>query len=465
MVELKNYVAMSQEYELNLPNSIKKSNGIFYTDLWLAQMMINEININIKNASLIDPTCGTGAFIISAYLKGYSNIYGMDIDSGAISILKKHCPFAKVVQYDSLFNSSTKIIEVFGLYDKFDVVIGNPPYAQIPKDLTEKIDDYLFLRNIKLSGNNLYIAALLRAIELVKDSGIISYIIPKNFLHVSSYSLLRREILRDFSIISIVDIGSYFKNVRGEQVILTIKKQKNRGNQVTIKKLVDSTFKIMATICQDFYTDEIILFDCNEDFTLYKKFKEECYTTLKDYSDGYIGRGRSKSPDAISGKDIRKFGLKNNKKFGEGNQIFIQNIYSSESGIIACYGGNGEASETVTVFTDGDIKMCKYVLGILHSRLCNFYLYKYCYNNSKLTMHVDSKYIKKIPFIVNQKYFDTIVDYVSKLENEEYMSEKWFHYYELLNREVYNIYNIDNEEMEYIENQMRRIQSRKWASE
>ena len=73
------------------------------------------------------------------------------------------------------------------------------------------------------SGNNLFVAALMRAFEIVKENGIVSYIIPKNFLHVAGYSLLRRTLLEEKTIISIIDIGAYFKNVRGEQIILTVK--------------------------------------------------------------------------------------------------------------------------------------------------------------------------------------------------------------------------------------------------
>ena len=90
-------------------------------------------------------------------------------------------------------------------------------------------------------------------------------------------------------------------------------------------------------------------------FSIYKKFKDS-YTTLSDVVNGYVGRGRSKEETAIAGKDIRKFGFKELMTPTKGNQIFIQNIYSVESGIIAAFAGDYEAKETVTVFTDGDEK-------------------------------------------------------------------------------------------------------------
>lgn len=148
-----------------------------------------------------------------------------------------------------------------------------------------------------------------------------------------------------------------------------------------------------------------------------------------------------------------------------GNKVFIQNIYSAEAGIIAAFGGNMEATQTVTVFTDGDEKMCRYILGILHSRLCNLFLYKYCYNYSKLTMHTDAKYLKKIPLpSTNQQeiYFDSILSLVSRLESNDYMSQEWFDCLEELNQIVYKAYGINKKESDYIDCEVKRIQSKRW---
>ena len=181
--------------------------------------------------------------------------------------------------------------------------------------------------------------------------------------------------------------------------------------------------------------------------------------------NGYVGRGKSTSESAIVGKDIRKFGYKDHKLPTEGNTLFIQNIYSAEAGIIAAFGGNLEASQTVTVFTDGDPKMCHYILGILHSRLCNLFLYKYCYNYSKLTMHTDAKYLKKIPLPsrkLQDQYFEQILELVNRLESDDYMSQAWFNRLEQLNQIIYSAYNITKKESDFIDSEMKKIQSKRW---
>ncbi len=455
-----NFDKESQYYEKSLDLNYKKSNGIFYTDFNLAQLIINEINFRHSDVKVIDPCCGTGVFVKLAIDKGLNNVYGIDLDKKAVSFVKKICPTANLISMDSISCDFKQIMKRFKIKEKFDYVIGNPPY--VPLTSTSLVTkEYLFLRQVKNYGDNLYVAALLRAKEMLNDNGIISYIIPKNFLHVNSYSFFRREILRDFSILSIVDIGKYFKNVRGEQIVLTLQKNRNADNTIKIKKLKNNKFELLTEIRQDFYTDKIILFESKEDVEIYKKFNK-AYTTLNDYVKGYVGRGHSKLDNAICGKDIRKFGLKSLPPQTQGSQIFIQNIYSAEAGIIACFGGQLQANETVTIFTDGDPTMCRYVLGLIHSKLINFYLLKYCYNNSLLTMHVDARYLRSIPFIVDNDNFNVVLEYVNKLETLDYMSAEWFEYYNLLNKIVYRIYNLTEQEINFIDNTIKKTQSKKW---
>ena len=237
-----------------------------------------------------------------------------------------------------------------------------------------------------------------------------------------------------------------------------------KDNNISIKKLESGAFVSKSKIKQTFYKNEIILFDSERDLEIYKKLNNS-YQKFSDVCKGYVGRGKSKASNAISGREIRKFGFKNELVPKKGNQLFIQNIYSSESGIIASFAGGLEAKETVTVFTDGDEKMCRYILGILHSRLCNYFLYKYSFNSSKLTMHTDAKYLKKIPLEINTETFETIVNTVKILEKVSYRSEEWFEIFYSLNNLVYQTYNLSEEEIQYIENEVKKIQSNRWNND
>lgn len=436
----------------------RKAGGIFYTDLSLAESIIEELAIP-SDALVLDPCCGAGSFNFAAIKCGILNVYGADIDGNAIDLCVTNIPQGKFVTADSIEADACTFLSKLSISKKVDYVVGNPPYGKwSPSELVSSS----FNRKVIDAGNNLFIAGLIRAMELVKDGGIISYIIPKNFLHVSTYAAFRKEILENQTIVSIIDIGNYFENVRGEQIILTLKNAHPDKNKFVIKKLEQGSFVKQMDIDQDFFLDEILLFKNEMDFRIYNKLV--AYERLETRCTGYIGRGRSRDSQAIVGKEIRKFGYKHTSTPIVGNQIFIQNIYSAESGIIAAFGGNLVAAQTVTILTDGNEKICRFILGILHSKLCNFFLYRYCYNYSKLTMHTDAKYLKRIPLpVMSECLLEQIVDLVSLLERENYMSAAWFGYMRNLDAAVYGAFNLDRTEREYIDGEMKFVQSNKWS--
>ncbi len=441
----------------------KKDNGIFYTHPTMARLILEQLQAS-QDDTILDPCCGMGSFLLAARQLGYSKLFGADIHQYAVEQCKELTGVQKVRCMDTLGNDADSILRSLGLRNKPDLVVGNPPYAPIAETVSLECDDTRFCERVKLLGNNLFVAALIRAFELVREGGIVSYIIPKNFLHVSSYSRYRGELLKQATIISIVDIGAYFRDVRGEQVVITFRNTPpQRGHRIAFMKFDGLQFAAAASVAQGFYKDEILAFHSDHDHAIYQKLRAS-HATLGDFCDGSIRRGRSRSQTAVSGKDLRKFGYKERPLPKTGDKVFLQNIYSTEAGIIGAFGGHYEASETITMLVARNEDMCRYALGILHSRLCNFFLYKYCYNNSKLTMHTDAKYLAKIPFLT-AGYRDAarIVRVVRDLEDAEYLGTRWFELVQLLNGIVYAVFGLTGDEVNYIDSEMRRIQSRKWV--
>ncbi len=449
----------SIEYINRINPAWKKKNGVFYTDINLCIKIIESLAIS-KDSHIFDPCCGIGNFLKAAEYLGFRNTFGCDIDSNAISICEDAIQKGNFFVCDSLYTQPEELLKQINI-NKFDVIIGNPPFAKLNiKNLPEYGNKKL--GTLAKIGNNLFILALLHSLELVKFGGTVSYIIPKNFLHVSVYQPIREYLLQEFVINSIVDIGSYFKDVRGEQVVITIINSKPQNNMIKYYKFKSGEFIEQSRINQKFYTNEIFLFENNEDYWLYQKLNNS-NVSFKNYCSGYIGRGRSKSINAVSGKDLLKFGYKNSVTPTKGRRIFIQNIYSSESGIIGAFGGELEAAETITIITDNNRETALSLLGLLHSRLVNLYLYKFCFNNSKLTMHTDSEYIRKIPIPKEWDYkSQKLVNLVEKIEKEKYLSTKWLLLIEELNHIVNRMYNLSNKEIAYLETEARKIQSKKW---
>ena len=402
----------SIDYEKSLDGDFKKNNGIFYTDTELASSIVKFLKIPEK-ASILDPCCGTGSFIYALQQKGYSKVYGCDFDLMTVKKCRELTESKKIKTMDTIGQSGDIVLKKMR-HSKFDYIIGNPPYAPLGKNVSIEGDAH-FVAKVKSAGSNLFVAAIYRAFELAKTDGIISFIIPKNLLHISSYKNIRETLLKEKTIISIIELGIHFKTVRGEQVVLTVKNNYEENNKIKFYSYNHGKITFMSDVAQNYYEDEIIVFTDNEEDV----------------------------PD-------------------DGNQIFIQNIFSAEAGITASFGGNLKPSETVTTIKLKNTKMCKYVLGLLHSRVCNYFLIRFGFNNSRLTIHTDAQYLKGIPIVIDDDAFEKVVSIVNKMEAVTYMDDEWYKLNEQLNDIVYKIYELNVNDKNYIEKEMKKISASKW---
>ena len=130
---------------------------------------------------------------------------------------------------------------MFGIHDGFDVVIGNPPYVgekgfsyifdQIKK--SEELIDYYRRRS------NLYYFFLIKGVKLLLKNGIISFIVPNEFLTVDWGNKLRNFIANETQFNFFIDFSSYsvFSEANTSSLIFSfIKKKKILDYIFTVKK-------------------------------------------------------------------------------------------------------------------------------------------------------------------------------------------------------------------------------------
>ena len=110
-------------------------------------------------------------------------------------------------------------------------------------------------------------------------------------------SKLRKDILHNKTVLSIIDIGAYFSDVRGEQIIITIKNSYTDNNVIEFKKLQNNEFIDCCKVKQNFFFDEIVLFKNYAEYSIYCKL-ENTYEKFGDLCTGYVGRGKSTSDRA-----------------------------------------------------------------------------------------------------------------------------------------------------------------------
>jgi len=496
----------------------KKDLGQFYTPQEIVNYMIKFLNIN-QDSKILDPTCGCGVFLVTAYnhLKkinkdAMENIYGVDLNTSAtkiarinlwlrngqdlksLKILEKNLKIGNSIVENKFvdkkaFNWNKQFSNIFN-EGGFDFIIGNPPYVTLKnkRDYDVKESVYSEIANGSTNAASLVIA---KSFELLKDKGIMAFVLPKTLIRVNSYSKLREFLLQNSKILHVYDLGDCFRGVRGEQIILFIQKTKDKKeiskNKVLVKVLENDdilenqkTFYVSQNIFQKYNT--FLMFENEKYYKLIEKIKGENLEDIAEIFRGITISPKSKSisnskskvnQSIIKGNDVSKFSYTNGyfidtSKLNESSKlellrkdkIILQNIFSSEAGIISCIDKKGNLNfDTVSniILKDNYYKL-EYIFGLLNSKLINFYLKYAIYNKSKLTMHTDKVYIGKIPILKpNKKVEKEIINLVQKLNKNKDKKRVLRE----LDTKVYKLYKINKTEQNLIESALKKTMSEK----
>lgn len=194
---------VGQEMVFSYDDGIKKM-------LSLSEEQITDLIFKMK---IIDPTCGSGEFVITSFniknelcnstsdedvLKITKTIFGNDIDEISVLICKIRLFFhiceklekkASYLKLAKILCNQFYCVDFVGnhteIKTKFDLAIGNPPYVEY-----SKYSDPSLLKN---KFGNIYADVLMNSFDILKKDGVIGYIIP-----ISYSSTPRMSKIRDF---------------------------------------------------------------------------------------------------------------------------------------------------------------------------------------------------------------------------------------------------------------------------
>ncbi len=208
-----------------------KSNlGSYYTPTHLVQEALKDVMLeNVSN--FLDPCCGTGKYLIGAaqvFSLQPESIYGFDIDSIAVQIARinlllqfKTSEFTpRIFCLDALSELANEefFCETNHLIGFFDVIATNPPWgayknSSIPKQF----------EGILQSGET-FSMFILKSLQLLKQNGELSFILPESILKIKTHADIRAYILKNNSIIRIIELGRQFSEVFTPVIRLDIQK-------------------------------------------------------------------------------------------------------------------------------------------------------------------------------------------------------------------------------------------------
>lgn len=300
---------ISNIYELFLKSEDKEKKGIVYTPPILVDFMIDEvmpIDKPKKFFSIIDPSCGSGVFLVGVYKRLIQwwmiqnnwetpsvhvaksiikdNIYGVDIEKGAIqlSVFSLSLALCDTLQPEAIWNDLKfdnleetgnithkdffEYIQDDNNFDKFDLVLGNPPFKSntdsryfIELDkIEEKKRPKINNKYLKLPDKQLALFFLEQSIKLAKHNAYICLVQPSAFLYSNNVFDFRNYLFTKYLCGQVVDFACLNNSLF---------KRKGSGADVAVstvffqKKTPEDEKILHVSIRETFTSKEKIYFD------------------------------------------------------------------------------------------------------------------------------------------------------------------------------------------------------------
>ncbi len=246
---------ISSIYELffHLSDVGDDDKGTYYTPLHLVDTLLDEVypwEGVYEPISIIDPSCGSGIFLVEAYrrivcrwmrTKGVSQItneqltdilkeciYGVDLNEEAVrvasfSLSLALCDFLdprsiwNELSFPKLVNTNLIVSDFFDVeldsrLKKYDIVIGNPPWQS---QLTEKAVEYIDSNDYIVGDKQIAQAFSIKCTKICKENGVICLLMPSKGLlfNRSSQSSMYRKRLFDENTVSVIINFSIYRRV------------------------------------------------------------------------------------------------------------------------------------------------------------------------------------------------------------------------------------------------------------
>ena len=213
--------------------SAEKLRGGFYTPEPIADFILRWGINGSSTFDILEPSCGDGVFleqILNSHSK-YKSITAIEFDE--IEAAKANLiplPNTRVINADfHVYCNETS--------DKFDLVIGNPPYIryQYFDENQQKEAAFLFKRTgltySKLT--NAWVSFVVGSSLLLKDTGKIGFVIPAELLQVTYAQQLRSFLAYFYNKINIISFEKLvFPHIQQEVVLLLCEKDNSSNHKI-----------------------------------------------------------------------------------------------------------------------------------------------------------------------------------------------------------------------------------------
>ena len=375
----------------------------------------------------------------------------------------------------------------------FDIVIGNPPYVSIKEIPVES--KQIFLKNYKTAVGqfDLYCLFIEKSIYLLKDFGMLSFITSNTFLNNKDFIELRKYLLQNTSIQSLINLDETIFETAQVDVAITIlcKEEPQKDNKIKIlRKKEDFLSLNFDTIEQNRFLNEENLYEFKLNCTVFdfdlidKLYKNKILLgSIMDLprgieiganSDKILTEPKQNLKKLLVGKDISRYEINFKNRYIEFDYIDKSNfkdisIYDSEKILIQRI-RNLSLKQRLVCSYDNEKYLCtntlrigilknnnfniKYILGVLNSKVINYLFLKYflnkdiyAYQLEKLPIPAITSSNLELASQIKAKVEAVLLSKQSNSQDSTTETEKE------IDRLVYGLYGLTEEEIGIIENE------------
>jgi len=464
-----------------------------------------------RSLTILDPACGSGQFILRAYDKlldqykdlgvpekeAHKNIvekhlYGMDIDPIACALTKANLflrnPKVKNLNFNihkaDFLKRDFNLLEpdpFQKIYNQIDFVIGNPPWgAKLSNEQKKYFEKYFEIGKVGLNTFTLFIE---RALDFLEEGGRLGFLIPEAYLKIKVHQTSRLQLLQNGKIKLLATGGEMFKKVYAPSLILVFEKNKkgSKDNKVEIKENVFNGHVEESRLPQSLFEsipDNIFNIHFSDKTAQILKHIESLDNKfLKDHTLFILGivTGDNKKylvdkplteeyKPIIVGKDLKKYQIHFSGNYfvydkNKLQQVAPREYYEVPEKLMYKFIGKN------LVFTYDDKKRfslnnanaiepkvpgldTKYILGVLNSKLIQFY-----YSKMFFTVRVLRGNLERLPlYNASKQEQKRVIELVNSAEQA-----KGAEYEEILKKiddEIFDIYKIKPEWRAYVETEL-----------
>ena len=347
---------------------------------------LEELDKKLKEIKIVDPACGSGAFLnkavdvlfeihealhYSMYADDSSldqyfdslesrrqiisdNIYGVDLNEESVEITKLSlflklatssgikkgfklpnldknikCGNSLIGDKEIVGNKAFKWKEEFKeIFDNggFDIVVGNPPYVRVQEMPHQEIDFYSENYSFTKGHIDLSIIFIELANSIVKQKGVIGFITSNMFLTTRYGENIREYLTKYIRINKIIDFGdlNVFQDaLTYVSIFIFIKDYANDFKYYQVKDIKNNF--------NDIEFEKIFIKDMGKDSWNLKEYKfNSIFQKIRTYPSLDSGIGKSWS-GLITGRDD-VFILDNVNDFDGGSEIFLPILSAKDCG-------------------------------------------------------------------------------------------------------------------------------------